>query len=149
MPYKNPKDRRRYSKRYYHAFRATLLAKSKVWRENNKGPRRTRKLRETYGITDADFDILWSSQKGRCAICKTVLARPPVRRGTTNAACLDHDHETGKLRGLLCMLCNRGLGNFKDSVVALKTAADYVSRHARRAVALQKPRRVRVQGGEE
>ena len=131
MPYKSLEDRRRYSRRYYHQFREEVLAKSKIWRDNNKGLRRTNQLRTTYGITDAEFNALWAVQKGRCAICTTVLALPPVRRGTTNAPCLDHDHTSGKLRGLLCMLCNRGLGNFKDSVEALKTAADYVRRHQR------------------
>ena len=139
MPYKKASDRRRYSKRYYHAFKETLRAKCKIWRDNNKERRRTKQLLTTYGITDAEFDALWSAQKGRCAICAAALAVPPVQRGTTNAPCLDHDHASGKLRGLLCMLCNRGLGNFKDSVKALRAAAVYVNSHR-----LANKRRTRV-----
>lgn len=75
------------------------------------------------------FNALWTAQRGLCAICGTTLAFPPVRRGTTNAACIDHDHTTGKVRGLLCMLCNRGLGNFKDSAEALTRAAEYIVRY--------------------
>jgi len=130
VPHKKPEDRQRYSAEYRKAHLATILAKDKLRREGTKKQRRTKRLRETYGITDEVFNALWTAQQGLCAICTIALAFPPVRRGTTNAACIDHDHATGKLRGLLCMLCNRGLGNFKDSAEALTKAADYIVRYS-------------------
>lgn len=74
-----------------------------------------------YGLTPADFDNLWDSQDGRCAICNKVLDVDFSRE-----IHVDHCHLSGSVRGLLCHGCNVGLGNFKDSPEALRAAADYV-----------------------
>jgi hypothetical protein len=58
------------------------------------------------------------SQNGKCAICKD---RP--------AEHLDHDHATGKLRGLTCFPCNGGLGQFKDNIEYLESAIEYLRDH--------------------
>ena len=58
------------------------------------------------------------AQGGMCAIC-----------GTAPAAHVDHDHETGAVRQLLCFNCNGGLGQFNNDPAALRAAADYVERH--------------------
>jgi len=55
-------------------------------------------------------------QRGRCAICRNTLDRPHV----------DHDHETGKVRGILCPNCNVGLGHFASDPVRLRRAIAYV-----------------------
>lgn len=62
--------------------------------------------REKIGASQQDFDYFWKLQKGCCAICGKEL----VKRGGNNVAHLDHDHTTGKLRGLLCYSCNTKLG---------------------------------------
>lgn len=66
------------------------------------------------------FSLLWDQQMGRCAICSTPFDedRPHV----------DHDHESGKVRGLLCSLCNPGLGFFKDDPELLEAAVRYLDR---------------------
>lgn len=61
-------------------------------------------LRVRYGLTIAEFDVLWAQCDGRCAICKNPETR--ARR-----LCLDHDHATGEVRGFLCSRCNMLLGN--------------------------------------
>jgi len=75
--------------------------------------------RSRRGITDEEFDQLLTSQAGRCKIC-----------GTSNfpykGPCVDHDHATKKVRGLLCLNCNRGIGAFKESPALLKKALDYL-----------------------
>lgn len=61
-----------------------------------------------------------SKQNGVCAICKT---NPyPDKK-----FCVDHDHNTGVVRGLLCDLCNRGIGLMRDDVVILASAIDYLT----------------------
>lgn len=59
-------------------------------------------------------------QKGLCKICH----QPP--NGRWKRLAVDHDHLTGKVRGLLCHSCNAGLGHFKDSVDALRSAISYI-----------------------
>lgn len=59
-----------------------------------------------------------AAQGGRCAICR----QEPGRR----ALDVDHSHETGAVRGLLCELCNKGLGCFRDSLDALRRAVVYL-----------------------
>ena len=83
--------------------------------------RRTRK----YGITAEQFDRLYSLQMGRCAICTLPLSETRVH--------VDHDHYDNTVRGLLCNLCNPGLGYFGDDPDRLERAAAYI-REARRAV---------------
>ena len=62
-----------------------------------------------------------AEQGGLCAIC-----------GVAPAAHVDHDHETGAVRALLCFNCNGGLGQFKDDPAVLRAAAGYVEEHRRR-----------------
>lgn len=99
--------------------------------------RRPRQVRSAwmlrrYGITLEQFEELIQEQNGQCRICErgitteTQLDAQMKRRATVNTAVVDHDHATGKVRGALCMLCNRGLGDFKDNVSALERAVEYL-----------------------
>ena len=81
------------------------------------GSTREYHLRRRYGITGADYDAMVAAQGGVCALCRE---RPPQH--------VDHDHVTGTVRGLLCSCCNQGLGNFRDSVAALRAAVVYLER---------------------
>jgi hypothetical protein len=74
----------------------------------------------SYGLTLPEFDALMEEQKGLCWIC-----------GENNgvmALCIDHDHVTNNVRGLLCNLCNRALGLFKDNPDLIKKAAEYLEK---------------------
>lgn len=73
-------------------------------------------LQLQYGITLEDFDRMMSDQRNSCAICHELLVKP----------CVDHDHETGVVRGLLCSNCNSGLGMFKDDIRLLAGAIVYL-----------------------
>jgi hypothetical protein len=81
----------------------------------------SRHLKDRYGITLEDYDTLVVKQDGRCAICQTT--NPGGRKGRF---CIDHDHITGKIRGLLCSPCNRALGGFHDDPRLLQIAAEYL-----------------------
>ncbi|OFW52614.1 MAG: hypothetical protein A2146_03735 [Actinobacteria bacterium RBG_16_67_10] len=73
-----------------------------------------------YGIKPAEFDALLDSQGGRCAICRTETA------GGKGGWHVDHDHATGRIRGLLCHGCNIALGYFRDDPDRLRAAMAYL-----------------------
>lgn len=90
---------------------------------------RGRKLMSKYGITTAQYAALEDAQGGVCAICKGDETRTNWRSSKSDALCVDHDHKTGKVRGLLCDNCNRALGLFRDDPVLLGRAVAFMERH--------------------
>lgn len=89
--------------------------------------RRQHHMMKKFGIDLDGFSLLWEVFEGKCAICKNMLTLPTNTRGQSlSCAVIDHDHETGNLRGLLCNGCNKGLGLFKDSSSILKLASEYL-----------------------
>lgn len=103
--------------------RAIRLAKNKQWRKDNpdyhaayvkKHAYRIKK----YGLTQDDYDAMLQDQRGACAICNEPMDKPHV----------DHNHTTGKVRGLLCQHCNMGLGHFRDSPLRLRLASAYLEK---------------------
>lgn len=74
----------------------------------------------TYGLALGDYDKLKASQNGTCAICR-------VATGKTKKLAVDHSHETGYVRGLLCGPCNRILGHARDNVEFFLRAAEYLT----------------------
>jgi ribosomal protein L34E len=84
-----------------------------------------RLLRQFHKITLVEFLERVNKQDGRCAICGILLETSRKER-SSNKACMDHDHETNRLRGVLCSSCNRALGFFRDSVVILEAALKYL-----------------------
>jgi hypothetical protein len=91
---------------------------------NGFTPKRDEVLRYNYGITYWDFERMLRDQSGRCAICCT--SEPG---GPWNTLNVDHCHETGRVRGLLCYRCNVGLGYFQDDPSRLLAAQDYITHH--------------------
>ena len=87
-------------------------------RERNGGARNYH-LRRRYGITAVEFETMVAHQSGKCLICDREFTEDlrPV---------MDHDHETGALRGILCDPCNRGLGQFRHDVARIEAAAWYL-----------------------
>src|SRR5437016_1885735 len=95
-------------------------ARGKETYERLYGGTRHYHLKRRYGIGADEFDELVRQQDGVCAIC----GRPDPEH-------VDHDHETGAVRGILCFNCNGGLGQFRDSIDSLMSAAAYLdARHA-------------------
>ncbi len=111
-------------------------ANPEVWKAHNRAalaridPDKRRAQREKakdryierkYGITRAQWDAMREAQNGVCAIC-----RVPGRTGRHSKLVVDHCHETGRIRGLLCGPCNVALGIFGDTTEALERVLRYV-----------------------
>jgi hypothetical protein len=124
--------------RKYAADPKPYIARVKKWQQENAGrlneyrrdyrKRPERKaadregyLKRKYGITIADYDRLLGKQNGVCAIC----GQPRPEERTLH---VDHDHETGVIRGLLCFRCNNALGDFREEYELFRRAADYLDR---------------------
>ncbi len=86
---------------------------------NNREARRRHDLKKRYGITVEDFDAMMDTQGGKCYICR---ADPP--NSNKKRLSVDHNHETGEVRGLLCTKCNVMLGWFENNRDAVE---DYLS----------------------
>jgi hypothetical protein len=97
------------------------LAHAAVWRAKSPGYMR----QYVYGITAEQFAKMLEDQGGACAIC-----RRSDWPGRHNSPCVDHNHTTGAVRGLLCDSCNQGLGRFGDDPIKLRSAADYLERRS-------------------
>jgi len=135
--------RREICHKYYMKNKEKLAAKDKAWRHKNVAAvkamnktqynkrtttrtqeiqkiKRISHLAKTYNLTIAQYDKMLRQQAGGCYICE----RPPK----TRRLAVDHNHKTGKVRGLLCWHCNSGLGKFKDNPELLIRAADYLQK---------------------
>jgi len=107
----------------------------KIWRKKNPELRKQQALKEsskdkvynqrkhlkaTYNMSVEEYNKMFLEQNGCCAICK--LHQSEFKR----RLCVDHCHTTGKIRQLLCLSCNQGLGNFKDNILFLQEAIKYL-----------------------
>lgn len=103
------------SREWYARNRERILAKLR------KKPLRERLKRDLrrYGVSPRDFRAMQRAQADACAICLEPA------RGVRRLS-IDHDHLTGKVRGLLCRRCNSGLGHFLDDPLRLELAAAYL-----------------------
>jgi len=111
--------KREYDKRYYAKNKEKLAQQALEWQRNNPEKRKKYRLKYRFGISLEEYDRLFEKQNGVCAIC----GEPANRRGSLD---VDHDHDTGEIRGLLCWNCNTGIGKFKENAALLKRAAKYL-----------------------
>lgn len=113
MPYKSEQNKQQ----WYLKNKEKADTKSRRWKELH--PERAWAFNlKRYGISASDYLWVLDVQGGVCAICK----RPP--KGKRLA--VDHDHKTGKVRGLLCSKCNTLLGNADDQPLILLSAVEYL-----------------------
>lgn len=121
---KNRKEYSKYNKEYKRVNKEILKEDRKKYQMSNKekisDQVRAVKLKRRYGITTQHYDDLLIEQDYKCVICGTEYR-------CDKRLHVDHDHETGDVRGLLCGECNRGIGMFKDSQKLLKNAINYLN----------------------
>lgn len=101
--------RARARKAKYHT-RPEYKAKAREWR-----------LQDAYGLTPEDFERMCETQGGVCAICK----QPPEKG---KLLVVDHDHQSGAVRGILCNKCNRAIGTLNDDTNVIRSAISYLQR---------------------
>lgn len=99
---------------------------AREWRKRNPDKAKNIDLKKQFGITLMQYNQMLLEQKGVCAICSKPSTTLAPDGGPVRLA-VDHDHETGKIRGLLCHHCNKGIGCLNDSVDILKKAIDYLN----------------------
>jgi hypothetical protein len=132
MPYGDPVKRKEYQRAWnlrnrdkvagyrrgsYQRYRGRLVAYQRDWKKRNPEKRFEYVLRTRYGIGAADYMALLEKQGGICPICGEPPRLPSV----------DHDHDTGLVRGILCRTCNSALGVL-DTVERLRAAMAYLCR---------------------
>jgi hypothetical protein len=128
--------RRRAGKRdgeYYAWCKPCSNAVRRAWAARNPGKEREYDLKYHYGLTMAEYEAMYESQDGRCAICCTPKPAHVTRGASakqTIGLVVDHDHTTGAVRALLCHRCNNALGCVSDDISILLAAIEYLKKHA-------------------
>lgn len=116
---KNPN----YFKEYYQERKEEFKERNKrnylKDKEDNWRNARNTMYKRKYGISLVDYEQMFEEQGGVCAICKQTDAR---------RLAVDHCHSMKKVRGLLCVKCNRALGGFNDDVIRLREAITYLEK---------------------
>lgn len=82
-------------------------------------------LKTNYGLSEIEFQEMYKSQDGRCKICDAFLENIFLKVDGKRLA-IDHCHTSGKVRGMLCMNCNSGIGLLGDTYKAVQKGADYL-----------------------
>lgn len=102
------------------------------WTPEQRERHRQRVIKYRYGVGLDLVDALYERQEACCAICGKAGDRPFVKekRSTHKGVlCIDHDHKTGEVRGLLCTNCNVGLGRFSDDIPTMARAMAYIAQN--------------------
>jgi hypothetical protein len=117
MPYKDPAKRKEANKKYQETHKEELKEKRKLYRSlpGKKEYFREAYIKYKYNITQQDIDETTTKQNNCCAICKE-----------EKRLVVDHDHNTGEFRGMLCYACNTALGKFRDNIEYLHSAIKYL-----------------------
>lgn len=120
----NPENAKIASKKYYNKNQELKIQETQKWRKKNahnmKSIKRKWHLKGLYNLTIEEYDILLEKQNNACFGCKKHYSE------FAKALSVDHNHDTGKVRGLLCNNCNRGLGLLKDSEFVLQNLLEYL-----------------------
>ncbi len=120
----NARHRQRYNSD--PAVRQRILANTRKSSSANPEVWKRRYLMRVYNITLEEYNAVLERQGGVCAICgrEEEIKNPAAKKQSSLA--VDHCHETGKIRGLLCFKCNTGIGALGDTVESLEKALAYL-----------------------
>lgn len=108
---------------YLRDYQKANRDKANAWNRQSYSRNRDKWRLRQYGLSPERHDEMLAQQDGRCAICGRTAAESGKK-----VLSVDHCHASGEVRGLLCGMCNTGLGHFRDNVELLLTAALYLER---------------------
>lgn len=117
---KDPQKWKDYAKKWKLENPEKVAATARKSYARRKVSERNYRIKKTYGITQEDYDRMYAEQNGKCAICG--------QKSEKNFH-IDHDHDTGEVRGLLCNKCNKALGFVNDSPTILERMIRYINGH--------------------
>ena len=115
-----------HAKVYYQKNKQSSQQRSKKYRESHKEYYAGILLKKNYGMTICQYNELFTNQNGVCVICLKLETKVDPRSSAIKKLSVDHDHKTGKVRGLLCDSCNLALGKFHDDPSLLRRAINYL-----------------------
>jgi len=118
---KHKGERKLSNHKYWKSHRKERKVKRHKWYMRNKERERNSYLEQRYGITLAEYNVIKQVQNDLCAVCQKPYA------ATLH---VDHDHKTGRIRGLLCKNCNIMLGAATDVPSTLRRGADYLEKYS-------------------
>ena len=108
---------------YSYECKECTVKRTTAYNKRNSSSVRSQYLKRNYGLTFEEFDLMLTHQDNSCAICKGTKTYGRHKRFT-----VDHDHSTGKIRGLLCHRCNTALGLIGDDIHTLKSMIKYLEK---------------------
>lgn len=123
-PHSNTRDKKRPECRTCHA---KYHRQARI--DTDRDHYRRYELKRKYGITVDEYNQMFADHDGRCAICARHVSE--IVFGKWKTLAVDHNHDTGAVRGLLCSKCNVGLGAFADDISRIEAAASYLRRYSK------------------
>ncbi len=117
---KKREDRLAYRKEYYEKNKEHIIKKSCDWAKDNPEKRKRNYLKSTYNISLEDYKLMMENQQERCFCCGK------HKDDLTKGLFVDHCHETGRVRGLLCATCNLAIGYVNDDISILENMIKYL-----------------------
>jgi len=122
-------ERRITSRAYAQANKERLKEYHRQWNIQNRELARIRKVVKNFRITAEEYLAMVEYQNNLCAICKQLETLVDKHSGLVRNLHVDHNHTTGKVRGLLCTACNTAIGNFKEDTNTIRAAISYIELH--------------------
>lgn len=119
---------REHSRRHYYKHQEKEIQRSSSVNRSRKDAIRDKRYQKEYGITLEDFEAMRAAQGGVCACCGDE-EKSIHRKGAAINLHVDHCHDTGKVRGLLCTRCNIGIGFLMNDVEIMLKAAIYIEKN--------------------
>jgi hypothetical protein len=118
-----------YSKKYNLKNKQKVTEKKKEWYLKNRkhilNYKKEYSLIKNYGLTLKQYEDMIKNQNYECNICSKKFNN----KIKSLTACVDHDHETGKTRSILCLSCNAALGFIKENIISISNMHDYLYKH--------------------